>query len=123
MNELRETKVLLPNPIEQQKIAACLSSLDELITAHSQKLDALKEHKQGLMQNLFPQEGETVPKLRFLEFIKDGEWKNDILINLATNGFSNGVFNDPKKVGTGYKLVNVIDMYRESTINEKTFLF
>ncbi|WP_425353102.1 restriction endonuclease subunit S [Thioflexithrix psekupsensis] len=43
-----------PNKTEQQKIAACLSSLDELITVQSQKLDALKKHKKGLMQQLFP---------------------------------------------------------------------
>ena len=42
------------NPKEQQKIADCLSSLDELITAEAQKLDALKTHKKGLMQQLFP---------------------------------------------------------------------
>lgn len=40
--------------LEQQKIADCLSSLDELITAETQKLDALKTHKKGLMQQLFP---------------------------------------------------------------------
>lgn len=60
---------------EQQKIASCLSSLDNLINALSQKLEALKSHKKGLMQNLFPQNGETVPKLRFPEFKKDGEWE------------------------------------------------
>src|SRR5690625_6781124 len=60
--------ILLPpdkKGIEQQKIAACLSSLDELIAAHNDKLDALKDHKKGLLQNLFPQEGETVRKVRF----------------------------------------------------------
>ena len=39
---------------EQQKIADCLSSLDDLITAQTQKIDALKTHKKGLMQQLFP---------------------------------------------------------------------
>lgn len=67
-------KVPLPNPKEQKKIATCLSSLDEVIAAHNDKLDALKDHKKGLMQNLFPQEGETVPKVRFKEFEGDGEW-------------------------------------------------
>lgn len=68
--------ILIPFPkkLEQQKIASCLSSLDEVIEAHSQKLELLKNHKKGLMQNLFPQEGEKVPKLRFKEFEKDGEW-------------------------------------------------
>lgn len=60
---------------EQQKIASCLSSLDELITANREKLEALKAHKKGLMQNLFPQEGQTVPNYRFPEFEDDGEWE------------------------------------------------
>jgi type I restriction enzyme S subunit len=45
---------LPPNTVEQQKIADCLSSIDELITAQIQKLDTLKAHKKGLMQQLFP---------------------------------------------------------------------
>lgn len=47
-----------PTIQEQQKIASCISSLEEMITAHSQKLDLLKDHKKGLMQNLFPQPSE-----------------------------------------------------------------
>jgi type I restriction enzyme S subunit len=39
---------------EQQKIAECLSSLDELIAAQARKVDSLKTHKKGLMQQLFP---------------------------------------------------------------------
>jgi type I restriction enzyme S subunit len=66
---------------EQQKIAACLSSLDELIVANTQKLEALKAHKKGLMQQLFPAEGETVPKLRFPEFEGDGEWEEKPMQN------------------------------------------
>lgn len=61
-------------PEEQQKIADCLSSLDNLIAAETQKLDTLKTHKKGLMQQLFPREGETVPRLRFPEFRGAGEW-------------------------------------------------
>ncbi|WP_268124745.1 restriction endonuclease subunit S [Roseivirga pacifica] len=68
-------KIAIPNPQEQQKIACCLSSLDELIAAHNDKLNALKDHKKGLLQNLFPQEGETVPKVRFPEFEGKGVWK------------------------------------------------
>jgi len=55
----------LPDNKEQQKIADCLSSLDDLITAENEKLEALKTHKKGLMQKLFPTEGKTVPQLRF----------------------------------------------------------
>lgn len=56
---------------EQQKIAACLGSLDDLITAEGRKLTALRDHKKGLMQQLFPREGETRPRLRFPDFLKD----------------------------------------------------
>lgn len=60
---------------EQQKIADCLSTLDKLITAQAEKIDALKIHKKGLMQRIFPREGETVPRLRFPEFREAEEWK------------------------------------------------
>lgn len=57
----------------------------------------------------------NVPKLRFKEF--DGDWEDKRLFTLSENGFSNGAFNDPKKVGSGYKIINVKDMYIDGTIN------
>ena len=67
---LKDKVVCFPDPKsgEQQKIADCLGSLDDLIAAEGRKLEALRQHKQGLMQQLFPQPGETVPQLRFPEF-------------------------------------------------------
>ena len=69
----------LPALPEQQKIADCLASLDARITLEAQKLDTLKTHKKGLMQQLFPAEGETMPKLRFPEFRDAGEWEPRLL--------------------------------------------
>lgn len=46
------------------------------------------------------------------------EWTHSNLLELSQNGFSNGVFNDPKKVGKGYRLINVLDMYIPSTIDD-----
>lgn len=71
---LWELPVALPKYAEQQKIADCLSSLDALITAEDKKLSVLKAHKKGLMQKLFPAEGETVPEWRFSEFRDSGKW-------------------------------------------------
>ncbi|MFA5648771.1 MAG: restriction endonuclease subunit S [Bacteroidales bacterium] len=98
IGKLNQLKLLLPkNKREQQKIASCLSSLDEVIAAHSQKLALLKDHKKGLMQNLFPQEGDAstgsaVPKYRFKEFEKDGEWVEkklgEVFSFLVTNSYS-----------------------------------
>jgi type I restriction enzyme S subunit len=64
---------------EQQKIAECLSSVDELMAAQARKVDALKTHKKGLMQQLFPREGETQPRLRFPEFQNAWEWEEKTL--------------------------------------------
>lgn len=69
---IKSLGVPLPRLKEQQKIADCLSSIDQLITAQTNKISALKDHKKGLMQQLFPAEDETVPKLRFPEF--QGDW-------------------------------------------------
>lgn len=59
-----------------------------------------------------------VPNLRFPEFRHAPAWEKRSLANLSSCGLSNGVFNDPKKMGTGYKLINVLDMYIESYIDE-----
>ena len=80
---MSKIKIPFPKIKEQQKIAACLSSLDEVITAESQKLGVLKDHKKGLLQNLLPQAGETVPKFRFKEFENSGEWEEKCLGEVA----------------------------------------
>jgi type I restriction enzyme S subunit len=84
-------KFYVPKPLEQQKIADCLSSIDELIRAQAQKIAALKDHKKGLMQRLFPREGENVPKLRFPEFGNAGDWEEKRLgeISIIKTGSSN----------------------------------
>ena len=64
-----------PEVAEQQKIANCLSSLDELVAAQAHKVEALKTHKKGMMQQLFPRKGESQPRLRFPEFRDAGEWE------------------------------------------------
>ena len=80
-----------PTPAEQQKIADCLSSVDELIAAQARKVAALKTHKKGLMQQLFPREGETQPRLRFPEFQNAGEWESAPLGQLLVGSPDYGV--------------------------------
>lgn len=79
ISQYQHLEIALPNRDEQRKIADCLGSLDDLISAEGRKLEALREHKRGLMQQLFPQPGETVPRLRFPEFCDSGEWKHGTL--------------------------------------------
>lgn len=76
-------RIPAPKRAEQQKIADCLSSLDERIAAEVQKLDGLIAYKKGLMQQIFPCEGETVPRLRFPEFRNAGEWNETKLGELG----------------------------------------
>lgn len=84
ISKLGFLKLKLPIPAqdEQQKIADCLSSLDDLIAAQAKKIEALKAHKKGMMQQLFPAEGETVPRLRFPEFRNMRGWEDRRFGNL-----------------------------------------
>lgn len=74
-SQLEQVSIAFPEECEQQKIADCLTSLDELIAAQGRKVEALKTYKRGLMQQLFPREGETLPRLRFPEFRDAPEWE------------------------------------------------
>ena len=58
-SDLVKVELLLPSLPEQHRIATCLSSLDALIAAETQKHAALQRHKRGLMQQLFPSPGDT----------------------------------------------------------------
>jgi len=88
-DDLLRMPLRVPSLLEQEKIADCLSSLDSLIAAQRQKLDTLKAHKQGLLQQLFPAEGETVPRLRFPEFREAREWEEKS-IGSVCQSFSGG---------------------------------
>lgn len=98
-------KIPIPEPDEQQKVAVCLSSLDELIAAEQDRLAALKLHKKGLLQNLFPKEGEKVPANRFPEFRSDGVWSlTKVLDNCVLKGrigYRGYTKNDLVKIGKG----------------------
>lgn len=84
--------IAVPDQIaEQQKIADCLTSLDEAIAAQGRKVEALKAHKKGLMQHLFPEEDQTLPRLRFPEFRGGPEWEKLPLGDLLSEKPAYGV--------------------------------
>lgn len=72
-----------PAQAEQRKIAECLGSVDDWIAAETDALAALRRHKIGLMQQLFPRPGETRPRLRFPEFRNAGDWEERPLKSFA----------------------------------------
>lgn len=99
---------------EQQKIAECLSSVDDLIQAEADQLQALKDHKKGLMKQLFPQEGETTPKLRFPGF--KGEWEEKKLGNVFKRITRKNKENNKNvlTISAQYGLVSQIDFFNKS---------
>ena len=117
INKTEFGKTLLNTPvyIEQTKIASFLSAVDEKISQLTQKHQLLSQYKQGMMQKLFNQE------IRFKadDGSEFGEWGNLKIFDLAKDKtLNNGVFNDQNKVGKGYKLINVLDMYIQRDIDE-----
>ena len=83
ISEYQNLVIFLPREQEQQKIADCLSAIDELIATSQRQIETLKKHKKGMMQQLFPAEGETQPKLRFPEFRSAPAWEKKALAQLA----------------------------------------
>lgn len=111
--------VEIPTPRfpEQQKIADCLASADALTEAQGRKVEALKAHKKGLMQQLFPQEGETQPRLRFPEFERAAEWverKLGSICDIQRGKFSHRPRNDPAFFGGKYPFIQTGDVVKSA---------
>ena len=115
MDMISKMEIKLPSLVEQTKIASFLSNVDEKISQLTQKLELLSQYKQGMMQKLFSQQ------IRFKadDGSEFGEWGEYKIFDLAIDKtLNNGVFNDQNKVGKGYKLINVLDMYIQRDIDE-----
>ena len=73
-DEIGKVDVMLPISVqEQNKIGEYFRNIDHLITLHQRKLEKLKIIKKSMLENLFPQNGEKTPKIRFSGFTKDWE--------------------------------------------------
>ncbi len=78
---LLDTKIVIPDNNEQQKIGDFCRRLDTLIALHQQKLSKLKDLKQAYLTEMFPAPGEKRPRRRFKGF--SGNWTEKILCHLA----------------------------------------
>lgn len=137
-NDVHSLGTAIPDPAEQQKIADCLTSLDELIAAQGRKVEALKVHKKGLMQQLFPREGETIPRLRFPEFRAAPNWEEKKLDEVAQRGsghtpskthseyYNGGIkwvsLADSKRLDNGFISNTAIEISEEGIANSSAVL-
>ncbi|EAE2985796.1 restriction endonuclease subunit S [Listeria monocytogenes] len=78
---LSSIELLMPEIEEQNKIDKFFIQLDTTIALHQRKLDTLKRMKKGFLQQMFPNNEEKVPRLRFADF--DEEWEQRMLNEIA----------------------------------------
>ena len=81
LSDMLDYHMRFPSEQEQKKVATYFDTLDNLITLHQRKCDELKKLKKYMLQNMFPQNGENTPKIRFQGFINAWEQRKlgDIL--------------------------------------------
>ena len=107
--------VLVPSSRdEQQKIAECLEATDRMISAQKQKVESLKAHKKGLMQQLFPQPGATTPALRFPGFT--GEWQEKKLNEMFSRVTRKNAENNQNvlTISAQYGLISQLEFFKKS---------
>ena len=87
-SSLAKAPLRIPSLAEQRRIGEFFSALDGLIAAAERQEDLLKQKKQAYLQLMFPQEGETEPRLRFAGF--SGEWQQKMVGDLVGKTFGGG---------------------------------
>ncbi len=119
---IEKIEVATPSLPEQKKIADCLDSADALIAAQGRKVDALRAHKKGLMQQLFPQEGETQPRLRFPEF--EGEWKEEKIDDLFhfQDGFAFSSNDFVEANADATQVIRITDINNKNSNQDKVYV-
>lgn len=96
-NEIHKEHSAIPNLAEQQSLGSFFSSFDRLLSDHHRRLENLRRVKKSMLQKMFPQQGQTVPEIRFKGF--SGEWEKLLLgdlldDNIKTNTFSRALLSD-----------------------------
>jgi len=109
--------IKIPKEEEQKAIAFFFSSLDSLIQSTTKKIESLKQVKAASLQSMFPQEGETTPRVRFKGF--EGEWEKVTLgdcLTINSERNQNNVYgiNDVLSVSDEVGVVNQIKLLGRS---------
>ena len=110
-NEIHKEHSAIPNLAEQQSLGSFFSSFDRLLSDHHRRLENLRRVKKSMLQKMFPQQGQTVPEIRFKGF--SGEWKEMKLGDVGT--IISGVGFPNKEQGGKHG----IPFYKVSDMNNK----
>ena len=95
------------NDEEQKKIGAYFSSLDHLITLHQRKCEETKKLKKYMLQKMFPQNGQTVPEIRFAGFTDAWEQRKlGKLVDRVTRKNQDLVSELPLTISAQYGLID-----------------
>ncbi|MEG2014013.1 MAG: restriction endonuclease subunit S, partial [Anaerovoracaceae bacterium] len=108
--QMAKMPIMIPNLNEQKQIGNFFKEFDNLITLHQRKLNRLKNIKKGLLQKMFPKDGEKFPEVRFPGFTDAWEQRK---LDLITD-VRDGTHASPQYVAEGHSFVtskNVKDGY------------
>lgn len=109
-DEIGKVDISFPTDVnEQRKIGESFKQLDNLITLQQQKCDETKEFKKYMLQNMFPQKDEKVPKIRFDGFT--GDWEQRKVGDYYE--FKNGLNKGKEFFGMGTPIVNFTDVFHK----------
>ena len=116
-----ETEIQVPSELEeQQKIGAYFRNLDHLITLHQQKCDETKEFKKYMLQNMFPQKDEKVPKIRFDGFTGDWEQRKlKEIANKVSEKNKNNEFSEPFTNSAEQGIISQKDYFDREIVNNE----
>ena len=106
--------IALPSKEEAIKIGEFLTRIDETITLHQCKLSQLQEYKKGILQKMFPKEGESVPEIRFPGF--DGDWEQKSIGEICeriTRKNKAGESDLPLTIASQYGLIDQRDFFNK----------
>ncbi len=112
LGEINQVEMMVPKPEEQAQIGSFFRILDHLITLHQRKLDMLKKMKHAYLQQMFAENGESMPRLRFADF--DGEWEQRKLGELVDTVKSYSLSRDVEtSEHTGFRYVHYGDIHKK----------
>ena len=112
--------IKVPTLNEQQKLGKYFSRIDSLIALHQRKLEHLKQQKNGLLQKMFPKNGESVPEVRFPGFTDSWEQRKlGEISKKVTKKNKDNTYTETLTNSAEYGIINQRDFFDKDISNQK----